>query len=83
MANNRLMICEVDDDLNVIQSVTIAKHFGGAWTFYGSNWPDRIDRLFEDAYFNHHGLALIDEYMEKPAIPVHYRDINDRSEHNE
>ena len=78
MANNRLAICSVDSDLNVIQSVTLAKHFGEAYTFYGSNWPDRFDKLFEDAYIYNQGLALIDEYMEKPMMPVYYHDIGDR-----
>lgn len=64
MANNRLYLCEVDDDGKIVDLAKIAKNSGEGWYFFGS--VERINELFRNSFVNGHGISLTDEYSDEP-----------------
>ena len=75
MANNRLMLCEVDDDGRTVNGIVIAKNSGGEWfaTDYdgATEYVKSLNDFWFDAFVNGHGISLKDEYMHVPLPPLY------------
>ena len=75
MANNRLILCEVDDDGKIVKELVIAKNMGGPWytTDYNGEeeYLSQIDEFFANAFINGNGISIKDEYMEVPLPPLY------------
>lgn len=69
MANNRLYFCEVDDNGKIVSQIMLAKHFGGAWSWRCD--VDKIDAFFDEVFCNGNGIALTDDYENKPLEVVY------------
>ena len=76
MANNRLYLVAVDDDMQVRETFFLAKHFDGSWelrNFIGTygEWFYALQDFFDSAFRNNWGVSLKDEWMDIPLPPIH------------
>ena len=74
MANNRLILCEVDDDNEIVNEMIIAKNMGGEWYCSYAHekvYVDDINEFLLKAFINGNGISVRDEYMDVPLPPIH------------
>lgn len=76
MANNRLQLCEVDDNGNIVQRIAIAKHFSGAWGIgeWGdtTNFIHRLNEFFDECFINGNGIGITAEDCNEPKLIVYH-----------
>lgn len=73
MANNRLRFVSIDDNGNIVDSLYFAKHYGGAWDMPAcySDFRDDFHDFVDKVFINGYGIALTDEYNDKPLTVVY------------
>ena len=72
MANNRLYLCAVDEDNQIIREKLIGKHMAGPWFLVDFLYDDAdefinsINDFLRDTFIDGYGISLKDDYMDTP-----------------
>lgn len=75
MANNRLELCEVDDNGNIVERIIIAKHSNEGWCIgqwaYDTNLLERLNEFFDECYISGNGIGITAEDCDEPKLVVY------------